>query len=229
MEQNQTRTRLIQFISIFASLILFYVALWVLHKQIKSSHLVDVLVYLRELPTQRFLAAFGLALLSYVALMGYDFLGLRHVGKPMGTGKIALTSFISYSLSHNIGMAPVTGGGIRYRLYSAWGLTAGETASVLVICGMTYWVGFLTMGAIFFFLQPPVLPPSLHIPFNSIFFPGFFCTLVVSAYLLSSVLIKKSIQIAKWKFPMPGLGIALGQMGVGCLDWTCSALALYLL
>src|SRR6185369_8601083 len=160
MEQNQTRNRIIQFLSIFMSLILFYVALWVLHKQVKSSHLADVLIYLKGIPLERLLTAFGLALLSFVALTGYDALGLRHVGKPMAYPKIALTSFISYSLSHNIGAAPLTGGGIRYRLYSAWGLTGGETASVLVICGMTYWVGFLTMGSIFFFLEPPQLPPS---------------------------------------------------------------------
>src|ERR1041384_3258266 len=102
MEQNphQTRNRIVQFLSIFLSLLLFYVALWVLHKQIKSSHLHDVLAYLKDIPSQRFLTAFGLALLSYVALTGYDFLGLRHVRKSMSYAKIALTSFIKIGRAH---------------------------------------------------------------------------------------------------------------------------------
>src|SRR4029077_14408796 len=97
------------------------------------------------------------------------------------------------------------------------------------ICGMTFWVGFLTMGGVFFFLQPPELPPSIHIPFNSVFSAGIICILVLTAYLLSAVFFKKTIKIAKWHFPTPSLSIAVGQMMAGSLDWTCSGMALYLL
>ncbi|HJT25448.1 MAG TPA: bifunctional lysylphosphatidylglycerol flippase/synthetase MprF, partial [bacterium] len=109
------------------------------------------------------------------------------------------------------------------------GLTAGETANVLVTCGMTFWVGFLTMGAVFFFLEPPELPSSVHLPFNSVASAGVFCVLAITAYLLSAVFVKKTIKIIKWKFPSPSIALALGQMVVGSLDWTCSGAALYLL
>ncbi|HTC20841.1 MAG TPA: bifunctional lysylphosphatidylglycerol flippase/synthetase MprF, partial [bacterium] len=135
----------------------------------------------------------------------------------------------AYSFSHNIGAALITGGGIRYRLYSAWGLTAGESANVLVICGMTFWVGYLTMGAVFFFLQPPELPASVHLPFNSVASIGLFCIVAITAYLLSAVFVKKTITIVRWKFPTPSIGLALSQMAVGSLDWACSGGALYLL
>src|SRR5581483_6855819 len=145
--------------------------------------------------------------------------------------------------SHNFGVAPITGGGTRYRFYSAWGLTAGEAGSVLLICGMTFWVGFLTMGSLFFFLEPPELPPFQLPPahfffgtfqFDSTIFSGMvfgigvFCVIVLTLYLLSALFVRGTIRSAKWRFPTPSLPIAIGQMAA-CLDWTCSGLALYLL
>lgn len=228
-KKTETRGKVIQTASIMAVLVLFYAALWVLRREVRASHYEDVLRYLREIPPHNFFLALLAALGSYFALTFYDVLGLRHINKPLFYPKTALTSFIAYTFSHNIGAAPLTGGGIRYRLYSAWGLTAGESANVLVTCGVTFWVGFLTMGAVFFFLQPPELPPSVHLPFNSVISAGVFCVLAVTAYLLSAILIKKTIMIFRWKFPTPTLSLAVSQMVVGSVDWTCSGTALYLL
>jgi phosphatidylglycerol lysyltransferase len=151
------------------------------------------------------------------------------VGKKLSYGQAALTSFIAYAFAHNIGASVLTGGGIRYRFYSAWGLTAGETAKVILLCAMTFWVGFLTMGSAFFFLQPPELPPSVHLPFNSVFSAGVICLVVISAYLCVSILVKHNFRLGKWVFPTPSFGYALSQMAAGSLDWICSGTALYLL
>ena len=229
LERAQTRKKVVQTLTILAVLILFYAALWILRHEVKTSHFPDVLRYLHEIPLSRFWEAFGMCLASYLALTFYDFLGLWHIQKSLSYWRIAMTSFIAFSFSHNIGAAVITGGGIRYRLYTAWGLTAGEAGNVILICGMTFWIGFLTMGAVFFFLQPPELPPSIHLPFDSVFSAGVFCIFVITLYLLSAVFFKKTIRIMRWKFPTPSLGIALGQMAAGCLDWTCSGTALYLL
>ena len=228
-QKTETRGKVIQTASILGVLLLFYAALWVLRREVRSINSGDVVHYLEEIPPHNYFLAFLAAMGSYFALSLYDALGLKHINKPLSYAKTALTSFIAYTFSHNIGAAPLTGGGIRYRLYSAWGLTAGESANVLVTCGMTFWVGFLTMGAVFFFLEPPELPPSVHLPFNSVVSAGVFCVLAVTAYLLSAVFVKKTIKIVKWKFPTPSIGLALGQMAAGSLDWTCSGAALYLL
>jgi phosphatidylglycerol lysyltransferase len=229
MEKSETQSKIIQTASILVVLVLFYVALWVLRREIHASHFVDVIQYIKQMPTEQFLLVFLASMGSYFALTFYDALGFWHIKKSFDYPKVALTSFISYSFSHNIGAAVITGGGIRYRFYSALGLTAGETANVLVICGSTYWVGFLTMGSIFFFLQPPELPDTIHIPFHSVLPLGVFCGVSLSTYLLLAVFLKKNIQLFRWKFPMPSLNIVLGQMVAACCDWVCSGGALYLL
>ncbi len=229
MEQTPTRGKLMQTAGILITLLLFYAALWVLRREVKISHTDEVFYYLRQIPFQQFSLAFLAAMGSYFALSLYDFLALRHLGKNISYGKAALTSFIAYAFSHNIGASVLTGGGIRYRFYSAWGLSAGEAAKVILLCVMTFWVGFITMGSVFFFLQPPELPPSVHLPFNSVFSAGVFCLILIAVYLCSSILVKHTLKLGKWEFPTPSLGFALGQMAVGSLDWICSGAALYLL
>jgi phosphatidylglycerol lysyltransferase len=229
MEKSETQKKIIQNASILVLMVLFYFALWKLHHEIHDIHFDDVVHCLRRMPNERFLLVFLASMASYLALTFYDGLGFWHIKKTLNYPRVALTSFISYSFSHNIGMAAITGGGIRYRLYSAIGLTGEETANVLLICGMTYWAGFLTMGSLFFFLQPPDLPDSIRLPFHSVLPLGLFCILIISAYLLMSVFLRKSIQIFRWKFPLPSLNIALGQMVVGSFDWIFSGAAFYLL
>ena len=229
METTKTRKRVFQFLGIFVSLVLFYLALWVLHKQIHTSNFHEVFLYLRSIPGQQLWIAFGFAALSYTALTGYDRLGLWHIHRSLPYRQSALTSFISYALSHNIGMAPLTGGGVRYRFYSRWGLSTNEILNLLLICGSTYWVGSFTMGAIFFFLYPPDLPPSVHLPIPSVFIIGLLCMLLATLYLLSAAFIRKPFSIGKWVFPMPSIPVVLGQMLIGCLDWCCSGATLYML
>ncbi len=229
MIKSETRNKIKQTLGILAVVVLFYVALWILRREIRASHYEDVVRYLKQIPANQFLTAFLFSMGSYFALTFYDLLGLKHIQKSIPYLQVALTSFIAYAFSHNISAGALTGGGVRYRLYSLWGITVGETANVLVICVMTFWVGFVTMGAVFFFLEPPELPPSIHLHFDSTFSIGIACIVLITAYLLTAIFIKKTIKIWRWKFPTPSLGIVLGQMAAGCLEWTCSGTCLYML
>jgi uncharacterized membrane protein YbhN (UPF0104 family) len=53
----------------------------------------------------------------------------------------ALSSFTSYTIGHNIGATVFTGGAIRFRIYSDWGLTAIDVAKICFISGLTFWLG----------------------------------------------------------------------------------------
>ncbi|HRE36420.1 MAG TPA: YbhN family protein, partial [Sphingopyxis terrae] len=67
----------------------------------------------------------GFALLltaaSYLLLTLYDTGALRVIGRKLPWRTAALASFTSYTLSHNLGLALLTGGSARYRVYRAAG------------------------------------------------------------------------------------------------------------
>ena len=53
----------------------------------------------------------------------------------------ALAAFTSYSIGHNVGASVFTGGAVRYRIYSAWGLNAIDVAKICFLAGLTFWLG----------------------------------------------------------------------------------------
>ena len=61
----------------------------------------------------------------------------------------ALASFTSFTIGHSLGAAVLTGGLIRFRIYSAWGLTVLDIAKIAFITSITFWLGnaFLLGGA----------------------------------------------------------------------------------
>jgi hypothetical protein len=52
-----------------------------------------------------------------------------HVARTM------LAGFLGYAFSQTLGFSLVTGGSLRYRLYSAWGLSAAEIAELIAVAG----------------------------------------------------------------------------------------------
>src|SRR5689334_24793317 len=80
--------------------------------------------------------------LGYFTLTFYDLFALRTIGRRDVPYRIAaLAGFTSYSIGHNVGASVFTGGAVRYRIYSAWGLDAVEVAKVCFIAGLTFWLG----------------------------------------------------------------------------------------
>jgi len=75
--------------------------------------------------------------LSYLLLTGYDALALRRLGLSIPYRTTALGSFTSYSVSFTLGFPIVTGGTVRYWIYSPKGVRASEVASLTVIAGIT--------------------------------------------------------------------------------------------
>ena len=45
-------------------------------------------------------------------------------------------------------MPLLTGGAVRYRLYTAWGLPAGEIAGIVAFNSLTLWLGVAAMLAL---------------------------------------------------------------------------------
>src|SRR5215212_5582081 len=60
-----------------------------------------------------------------IALAFYDWFAVRAIGQGHIPYHVnALAAFTSYSIGHNVGASVFTGGAVRYRIYSAWGLNA---------------------------------------------------------------------------------------------------------
>ena len=68
---------------------------------------------------------------GYFTLTFYDLFAVRATGHRHVPYRVnALAAFTSYSIGHNVGASVFTGGAVRYRIYSAWGLNAIDVAKI---------------------------------------------------------------------------------------------------
>lgn len=118
-------------VGIAASLVIIALAVMHLVKTLKGVDTAIVLTALTEMkPSQVALAALCV-MGAFATLTFYDFFALRTIDKRHVPYRIAaLSSFTSYTIGHNIGATVFTGGAIRFRIYSDYGLSAIDVAKI---------------------------------------------------------------------------------------------------
>lgn len=118
---------------------------------------------LAAIPMSAYMLALASTLVAYLALAWYDRIALIHLRKEKGISWvfIALCSFTTYALSHNIGASVFSGGAVRYRAYTSKGLTAAEVAVLVALCSFTFAYGTLILTGIVLLFEPELLRPLL--------------------------------------------------------------------
>ena len=167
--------------------------------------------------------------LSYLLLTGYDKLALRRLGLSIPYRTTALASFTSYSVSFTLGFPIVTGGTVRYWIYSPKGVRASEVASLTVIAGITFWLG---LGAI---LCASLIYASDAVAMLARTSPlivqivGGLVGIGIVGYLAWIATDDRTIRVRGWNLHLPGLGTTLGQMALGACEVSAAAAVLFVL
>jgi len=216
--------------SIAGVLLLAALGFYALHRLLAEIHLRDLRAALRAMQGWQLIAAFGLTSASYLLLTLYDALALRIIGKPLPWRTAALASFASYTLSHNLGMALLTGGSARYRIYSAKGLAAADIARIIATASMTFWMGVIAVSGAALMLHPVVLALGpLHIPADIQRWCGFGILAAMAGLLFLARKPGQSLRLLGWSLPLPTAGQAAAQVLVAGLDLAVASAALFVL
>ena len=160
----------------------------------------------------------------------YDLFALRTIGRTdVPYWGAALAGFTSYSVGHNVGASVLTGGAVRYRVYSAWGLSAIEVAKICFVAGLTFWLGNATVLGLGIAYAPLAASAIDQLPawLNRL---GALLILLVLALYVSWVWRKPRIVGREgWSVALPGGPLTLLQIGIGIIDLGFCALAMYML
>lgn len=212
-----------------ASVALLALALWVLHGELAHIHREDI----RQAFGQVGGSAFALALLatagSYLALTGYDVLALRHLRQQLPYAQVAAASFIATAVGHNLGLAMVTAGAVRMRLYTAWGLAGPDVALMAGLVTATFAIGATCAAGLALLLEPVAATGWLHLEAMATRALGGVLLSLVLAYALAAWRRREPVQLGAWQLQMPGLGMAGRQIALALVDLACAALALWAL
>ena len=82
-----------------------------------------------------------------LALTGYDALALRQIRATVPYRTTAFGSFTSYAISFTLGFPLITGGTVRYWIYSRAGLSAARSRTSPSFAGVTFWLAWPSSSA----------------------------------------------------------------------------------
>jgi len=202
-------------------------AAFLLYRTLSRYSLDELIGAVAAVPTAKLAGAAGFAAASYMTLTFFDYLALRYVGRPLSYPKAALASFTALSLGHNIGLAALSSGAVRYRFYSRWGLTAGEVAKVVVFCGITVGLGLLTLGGAALLLRTSLAVEITGLRQPLVIALGIGCLTIPLIYLVLAALVRRPLRIRRWSLKVPSLRLAIGQVLVGSINFAFVAACLH--
>ncbi len=202
---------------------------WLLYKEFRGNSVADVWAAITAIPPMNLGLAFLATVLAYWALAGYDRIALRHLDRADGIswGYITLCSFTTYALSHNIGASVFSGGMVRYRAYSAKGLSASEIAVLVAFCSFTFAFGMIVLSGIVFTFEPDLVNRLLDVPEVLARLLGIGCLAFVALYMIGSALNLRPLTIRSFHLEYPRLPIAMRQLVVAPFEIAAAAAIIY--
>lgn len=130
----------------FAGAVLFGISLWVLHREAALARPEHLRLALRGIGPAALSAAALSAAASYFVLALSEITAARFAGSGLCSGRVAPVSFVSNAIGFNVGMPIVSGGSVRYRLYSSSGLGHLQIAGIVAMCGVATAMGHWTFA-----------------------------------------------------------------------------------
>src|ERR1700716_518782 len=203
-------------LGIAASLLIIAFAIATLVRTLRGVDTGVILIALTEIR----LAHIALAALcvagAFFTLTFYDFFALRTIGKKHVPYRIAaLSSFTSYTIGHNIGATVFTGGAIRFRIYSDYGLNAIDVAKICFISGLTFWLGNVFVLGFGLAWHPQaasamdLLPPAI----NRLIALGCLAGIAIYFTWISTGKGRRQLGQHGWKVVLPSARLTLVQIG----------------
>jgi uncharacterized membrane protein YbhN (UPF0104 family) len=137
---------------------------------------------------------------------------LRTIGRREVPYRIAaLAGFTSYSIGHALGATVFTGGAVRF------------------VTGLTFWLGnaFILSLSMAFSPEAAALVTQLPAWINRLLALAGLASII--AYVVWLLARPRVVGRAQWQITLPNAFLTLAQIGIGVMDLSAGALAMYML
>ncbi|MCQ2740933.1 MAG: lysylphosphatidylglycerol synthase domain-containing protein [Alphaproteobacteria bacterium] len=211
----------------WAGLFFFGVAAYMLYRQLSKYSLEDIKDALFAIPSKNLILACIASFLGYVALSSYDFLALKYIGHKLSAWKWIFAGVIGFSVSNNAGHAIVSGGTIRYRLYTRWRFKGSEIVRMVTFSGFTYLVACFFLIIVGYVITPDHAFGEGSVSRVTTEVVALCSVIGLLGYFGLSIWYKKPLVIKGIELDMPRPKMALAQVFIGAADILMASLVLY--
>ena len=230
-ESRRTRvwTRLRAALPYVVAVGLFGLGLYALTHLLSSVDIKAVAVQIKATQWSTLALALLATLAAYLALVGYDWSALAYIGKPLPLPVVMTGGIMAYAFGNTIGLSAVSGGAVRYRIYSGLGLDGYDVAAVSTFAAVSFGVAATMVGLAALALHPAALASVLPLPALAVRALALAGIAVVLVPLAIAAWRQGELRLGRFALRAPTLKVLGGQMLFSLTDISFSALTLYVL
>jgi len=192
---------------------------FLLYRVFQRYELAEIVGALRDMPHSSAAAA---ALCTVLAFLGFgvaEFLAVGYAkGKPPAFLPVLRVAVASLGVGHSIGLAALSSGAIRYRMYSRQGLDLVHVTKIVSFSGVTVALGMLVTASILTLLRTELvaelvqLSPALLVGIALLF------ASIVAAYPVLCAFRRRPMRLRRTSIKLPNLRLALAQISIGAFN-----------
>src|ERR1700739_335199 len=224
------RKQILHKLGVAVSVTVIGIACYVLYHMLRGIDTFEVIEAIKGTEPRSIVLAAVFVAAGYFTLTFYYLFAVRAIGRSDIPYRInALAAFTSYSIGHNVGASVFTGGAVRYRIYSAWGLNAIDVAKICFLAGLTFWLGNAAVLGLGIAFHPEAATSIDQLPawLNRIVAIAIIFGLM--AYVVWVWAQPRTVGRGPWSVVLPGGPLTLLQIVIGIVDLSFCALAMYVL
>jgi uncharacterized membrane protein YbhN (UPF0104 family) len=223
------RSRIKKALGVAASVLIAALAAYVLYRTFQRISIAEVIAHMRAVPAGTLLLAAACASGAYLALAAYEVAVVRYVKHCIGRAKPMITALIAFPLGHAVGQAMLSGGALRYRMYTPAGFTAMEVGATVLLSNLPYALGFGLLFDLALVFGADELAPLFRISSQWLLALGCLGLAKDAGYLLFVRLRKAPIRLGGWAVNLPTPKLTLLQLAIGMIDVLLVSSVLYML
>lgn len=203
-------------------------SIWLLYHELRGLSLDELWDSLLEISGRNWLLALAATLMAYAALAAYDHLALLHLKRRVSWLYITIASFTTYALSHNIGASVFSGSVVRYRAYSAKGLSGAEVGILVAFCSFTFVLGTVMLAGFVLIIEPTLTERFVDVlPVEASSATGVALLALVGLYIAGSALKLRPLKLGPVEITYPRLPIVLRQLVIAPIELIAAAAIIY--
>jgi len=214
--------RILHGLSWLLSAALLALAAWLLHRYLGAMRWRDVTAALVQLPRAHVAGAVAATATSFAMLAAFDVLAARSVAPARARpGLSAFAGFAAHALANTLGFHAFIGSAVRYRIYGAAALGAGDIARIVGLASLGVGLGYAVLGAAGLLMEPAIVAGWGRVA-------GIVIVMLLAG-LLAWLAQPRRLRLGRWAVALPRSGSAALQMLIGGVEMSAAIGAMYLL
>lgn len=198
-----------------------------LFKTLAQIHWADIEAAISRVSRRTFIITGCLTVLNYFLYACYDILSFNIIrNASLRIRKIISTTMIVFTFNLNLG-ALIGSIGLRYRIYSGWGIPKAKITLLTLLSVITSWSGYAFLLALVFIFSPSTISSLVPVPAWLLTILGLLIIAALGAYLaLCSQRVTWNLREHEFQFPPLNKGII--QILLSSSQWSIMSFIIYL-